>query len=114
MSLVLPVRLDSEILISNGNDSFPITQLTDFYITGNYRFFDLSGMPTKVNGYDSSNENEGRGLRVTNLCGILNGEFLKLCPKCGQAKNFYHYGASYRTTNEKRDQSECEVCRGNY
>lgn len=114
MSIVLPVRLDSEILISNENDSFSITQLSDFCLTGNYDFFDLSGMPIKVNGYDSSHENEGRGLRITNLCGTLNGEILKLCPKCGQVKNFYHYGVSYRTTNEKRDQSECEVCRSNY
>jgi len=114
MSLVFPVRLDSEILLSNGNYSFPVTQISDYYLANNYVFLDLSGMPTKVNGYDSSHENDGKGLRVTNLCGVLSGELLKLCPKCDLIKNFYHYGPSYRTTNEKRDQSDCEECRGNY
>lgn len=34
----------------------------------------------KVSGYD------GNGLRVTNLVGFSNGDFLKKCPNCGRTK----------------------------
>ena len=59
----------------------------------------------KTSGYDGDN------LRVTNIVGIQNGDFLKECPKCGRAKCSEQFGL--RTT-VNRDQSECTDCRGEY
>ena len=59
----------------------------------------------KTSGYDGTN------LRVTNIVGIQNGNFLKECPKCGRAKISEEFGLR-KTVN--RDQSECIDCRGEY
>lgn len=59
---------------------------------------------SKVSGYD------GNGLRVTNLVGFSNGDFLKECPNCGQIKYSRYFGL--RTT-VNRDQSNCISCRSN-
>lgn len=60
---------------------------------------------SKTNGYDGDN------LRVTNIVGIQNGDFLKECPKCGRVKYSEEFGLR-KTVN--RDQSECTDCRGEY
>ncbi len=59
----------------------------------------------KVSGYD------GNGLRVTNLVGFSNGDFLKKCPNCGRTKCSEAFGL--RETVE-RDQSNCMDCRSQY
>ena len=59
----------------------------------------------KTSGYD------GTSLRVTNIVGIQNGDFLKECPKCGLIKVSEEFGLR-KTVN--RDQSECIDCRGEY
>lgn len=59
----------------------------------------------KTSGYDSDN------LRITNIVGIKNGDFLKECPKCGRAKCSEEFGLRITV---KRDQSECTDCRGEY
>lgn len=59
----------------------------------------------KTSGYDGDN------LRVTNIVGIQNGDFLKKCPKCKQIKHSEEFGLR-KTVN--RDQSQCTDCRGEY
>ena len=67
--------------------------------------YSVAGGFPKTSGYDGDN------LRVTNIVGIQNGDFLKECPKCGRAKCSEQFGL--RTT-VNRDQSECTDCRGEY
>lgn len=62
---------------------------------------------SKVNGYDANNN------RVTNLVGYDGKELMKRCPQCTD-KHVTDFGYSGRTTNRKRDQSQCTACRGKY
>lgn len=59
----------------------------------------------QVSGYD------GNGLRVTNLVGFSNGDFLKVCPNCGQTKCSEAFGLRETVG---RDQSNCMDCRSRY
>lgn len=59
----------------------------------------------KTSGYDEDN------LRVINIVGIQNGDFLKECPKRGRSKCSEEFGLR-KTVN--RAQSECTDCRGEY
>lgn len=61
----------------------------------------------KINGYDANNN------RVTNLVGYDGIELIKRCPQCTD-KHITDFGYSGRTTNMKRDQSQCTDCRGRY
>lgn len=110
MTLVFPIRLDREICIV---DPFGVSNklkiIENIYALGHYAFLDLQGSPTIVSGYDSSLENHGKGLRVTNLCFIEDGIIFKMCPACERHFPFETY--STRTTNERRDQSDCDECR---
>lgn len=110
MALTFPIRLDSEILLQEpqGNTS-NVRVLENGHLQKDYVFTNLKGLPTIVSGYDSSQENQGRGLRVTNLSYIRKGELFKHCPACEGDFPFDSY--STRTTNERRDQSDCEKCR---
>ena len=56
----------------------------------------------QTNGYDNN------GVRVTNLVGYENGDFLKICPNCGRTLPSEAFGL--RIT-ENRDQSWCSDCR---
>lgn len=81
----LPIRLENGqtfTFLPSGNLSFP-----------------------KTSGYDGNN------LRVTNIVGIQNGDFLKECPKCRCVKCSEEFGLR-KTVNS--DQSECLDCRGEY
>lgn len=71
------------------------------------------GARTNANGlrFEQTTSLDGDNLRVTNIVGIQNGDFLKECPKCGRAKCSEQFGL--RTT-VNRDQSECTDCRGEY
>lgn len=60
---------------------------------------------TKTSGYD------GNGLRVTNIVGYANGDFLKECPKCGRIKPSEEFGLR-KTVG--CDQSNCIACRSQY
>ncbi|MGP1411617.1 MAG: hypothetical protein ACTTKD_07265 [Peptoanaerobacter stomatis] len=62
----------------------------------------------KINGYDSNN------YRVTNLVGYDGNSLLKLCPNCKKTKIVTDFGYDGRVTNRKRDQSNCNDCRGRY
>ena len=112
MHIVYPVRLDQPIHLKNKNGTLykvPIISKSD--LVTNTNFFDASGRLTTAKGYDSSVENNGKGVRLTNLAGILNGDLLKNCPKCTLTKNQSRFGIDGRTTNELRDQSNCNDCR---
>ena len=61
----------------------------------------------KINGYDANNN------RVTNLVGYDGTELIKRCPQCTD-KHATEFGYSGRTTNRKRDQSQCTNCRARY
>lgn len=60
---------------------------------------------SRTSGYD------GSGLRVTNIVGCANGDFLKECPRCGIIKPSEAFGLR-ETVN--RDQSNCMDCRSQY
>ncbi|MBV4420349.1 MAG: hypothetical protein LKF87_08115 [Clostridium tyrobutyricum] len=62
----------------------------------------------KINGYDANNN------RVTNLVGYDGIELMKRCPHCNYDKHVTDFGYSGRTTNRKREQSQCTDCRGRY
>lgn len=57
---------------------------------------------SKCNGYDGDN------LRITNIVGYGNGDFLKICPHCNRILPTEAFGL--RSTVD-RDQSWCMDCR---
>ena len=58
------------------------------------------------NGYDAN------GVRVTNIIGFRKGDFLKVCPCCGNSFPASAFGLRYDSRNAKmRDQSYCSACR---
>lgn len=59
-------------------------------------------------GYDST------GARITNIVGFDGTNLLKYCPSCNLVKLTTEFGYSGRTTNGRRDQSECNDCRASY
>ena len=77
-----PIRLDNSMTI-NTNPSTPL----QFPITG---------------GYDGDN------VRMTNIVGYENGDFLKWCPHCDEVLPSESFGL--RPTMD-RDQSWCKDCR---
>jgi hypothetical protein len=110
VTIVFPVRLDRPV--------FAVNQLTTpinaINAADDFMFVDSGGIHIQVNGRDSSNENENRGTRLTNLAGIQGGELMKVCPWCDRTKRHNEYGDHGRTTNEYRDQSNCTDCRNRY
>ena len=53
--------------------------------------------------------------RLTNFVGYnVNQGWIKHCPCCGQNKPLINFDYSGRVTNEIRDQSNCNECRGKY
>ncbi len=89
MNIIAPVRFD------NG---------TTFSPDGNSHSWN------KINGYDST------GCRITNIVGHDGHDFLKQCSRdsCGAIMRASYFGPEGRTTNQRRDQSNCTDCRGNY
>lgn len=71
----------------------------------------FTSLPLADQTFPKTSRFDGTSLRVTNIVGIQNGDFLKECPKCGRAKVSVEFGLR-RTVN--RDQSECIDCRGEY
>lgn len=63
---------------------------------------------SEINGYDANNN------RVTNLVGYDGIELVKRCPHCNSDKHVTEFGYSGRTTDRRRDQSQCTACRGRY
>jgi hypothetical protein len=109
MHIVYPVRFDDPVDFAGHS----ITQLQQGDLTTNGAFTEPGNQATRRNGYDSSSENSGRGLRVTNISGVLNGDLLKWCPRCENDKPQAQFDP-LRTTNERRDQSNCVDCRSQY
>lgn len=113
MALTFPIKLDHQIILRDEEgDFFKVNVLEVWHLEKNYFFEDERGNGLIVSGYDSSIENDGRGLRVTNLHYIKNGIVFKRCPSCERSYSFGSY--STRSTNERRDQSDCEGCRKAY
>lgn len=90
MIYTLPITFDTPIQINTGH--FPIKQC---------QF-------SKVSGYDSSN------VRVTNLVGFNNGDFLKICPNCMRIFSASYFGLRNMGDGSVRDQSNCPECRSRY
>lgn len=110
MNVLFPVALEHRVIRSDQPD-----MSTDrVNVDDNYDFLGTGGVLMSVNGRDSSGENGGRGIRLTNLCGIHHGELHKVCPHCHHVKPLSAYGEGGRTTDEYRDQSNCTECRGRY
>lgn len=104
MNIVYPIKLDTAVTISGSGRSSrsqSTIDATDLKSPGTF---------SSTSGYDSSVENGGRGVRLTNLVGILNGDMLRNCPHCKKDKPQQNFGNT-RTTNEVRDQSNCIDCR---
>lgn len=59
-------------------------------------------------GYDANNN------RITNIVGYDGINLLKYCPRCQCTKPTTEFGYSGRVTTSRRDQSECNSCRGSY
>lgn len=59
-------------------------------------------------GYDFN------GNRITNIVGFDGTYLLKWCPSCQIIKPTISFGWIGRVTNGRRDQSECNDCRGSY
>lgn len=58
------------------------------------------------NGWDAN------GVRVTNIIGFRKGDFLKVCPYCGNAFPASSFGLRYDSQAARmRDQSYCKTCR---
>ena len=110
MNVVFPVVLEQIVMRSDapGASTDRVTAHDD------YDFQGTGGVSVSVSGRDSSDENGGRGIRLTNLCGIHQGQLYKMCPHCRQVKPMSAYGDGGRTTDEYRDQSNCTECRGRY
>ncbi len=114
MALVFPIRLDKTIFIQMlGGDRVEVGQIEERHLYHNYDFVDNHGSATQVGGYDSSSENNGRGLRLTNLSSIRDDRVMKLCANNECLREFPVGEFSTRTTNERRDQSYCTECREN-
>ncbi|MBC5833160.1 hypothetical protein [Vibrio metschnikovii] len=110
MALVFPVRLDEEVLIIDRSGNCLRTKVIESNcISGIFCVVNQPFQRRLISGYDSSMENNGKGLRVTNLAYIENFVVFKNCPAC--LRNFPFDSYSTRTTNERRDQSDCEECR---
>lgn len=102
MIMRTPIRFDYEIGVnySDGTSERTLTFPTN-------RGLDICSF-TKINGYDANNN------RVTNLVGYDGLEFLKRCTNCNIDKHVTEFGYSGRTTNGRRDQSQCSNCRSRY
>lgn len=111
MNLMFPVILEQVVARSDDPD---VT--TDrVHASDDFNFVEAGGVQMSVSGRDSSAENNGRGITLTNLCGIHHGELWKVCPPyCKQVKPMSGYGDGGRTTDQYRDQSNCTECRGRY
>lgn len=59
-------------------------------------------------GYDNNNN------RITNIVGCDGINLLKYCPRCQCTKPTTEFGFKGRVTTSRRDQSECNSCRGSY
>ncbi len=59
-------------------------------------------------------EKDGEKIRITNLVGYNGKSFLKYCPNCKKIKPIKDFDYSGRTTDNKRDQSNCSKCRSRY
>ncbi len=64
--------------------------------------------PTKPLSFTKSNGYDGNNIRVTNIVGYENGDFLKVCPHCNGILPSESFGL--RPTMD-RDQSWCMDCR---
>lgn len=64
--------------------------------------------PTKPLHFSKSNGYDGNNMRVTNIVGYCNGDFLKICPRCNSELPSEAFGLR-PTIN--RDQSWCKDCR---
>lgn len=102
MIMRIPIRFDYSVQI-NYNDGSAENSLI-FPASRGLEVCTFS----KINGYDANNN------RVTNLVGYDGVELMKRCPHCDIDKHITDFGYSGRTTNRKRDQSQCTVCRGRY
>lgn len=111
MELVFPLKLDDFVLVHDIGSGIRIhTKIIDFHmIEGRSVEFCCSNGNDVVSGYDSSDNNNGKGLRFTNIVSVEFGVPYKLCPMCENSYPFVTY--STRTTDEVRDQSDCFKCR---
>jgi len=71
----------------------------------------FDSLPAKNLSFPKTSGYDGNNLRVTNIVGVQNGDFLKECPKCRRVKCSEEFGLR-KTVN--RDQSECTECRSEY
>ena len=59
-------------------------------------------------------QDTGEKIRITNIVGYQNGQFLKWCPHCERTMTLEEFDYSGRFTGEQRDQSNCSDCRSSY
>ncbi|HLL03484.1 MAG TPA: hypothetical protein VK539_23065 [Myxococcaceae bacterium] len=112
MNIVYPIRLESPAYAKDSTGVlYRMTEISEADLKKNITFVDNSETPQKTKGYDSSQHNDGKGTKITNLTSISNGVLMKECPRCTLSKDQNEFGDAGRTTDEYRDQSWCKPCR---
>ena len=71
----------------------------------------FNALPSHSISFSKTSGSDGNGLRVTNIVGYSNGDFLKKCPNCGRIKSSEAFGLRETVG---RDQSNCMDCRSQY
>lgn len=108
MNVVLPLTLDAPTDLHRPDGTVStVTEITAADVASGFQV----PHPQGVSGYDASDANNGRGVRITNIVKATGATLVKHCPNCEGDKPFAGFGES-RTTNELRDQSNCTECRG--
>ena len=111
MNLQFPIKLDSAIVLINQEGSeHKITQLEIESLSENNSFMDELGCAITMDGYDSSERNGGKGLRVTNLNFTNHGQIYSACPVCEMAYPLETF--SEREIDGFNEQNECDACVG--
>ncbi|MDD7372568.1 MAG: hypothetical protein SO136_06275 [Sarcina ventriculi] len=113
MMVNLPLRLTG-----SGNPGYRIPNtVTITYSNGrilrNVGLIDTS-ITTSSFTMDMSSGYDSNVNRITNIVGYNGQYLLKYCPQCGHTKPTIDFDWSGRVTTGRRDQSDCNNCRGSY
>ena len=120
MNIVYPVRIERPVYIDRESSrvQYIVITKTDVLEAGRFRTVHgdtgLVNDPYRLRGRDSSQENDGEGLLLTNLVGLWGGTLQKWCPGCHELRRITDYGVRTMGNGQVRDQSNCGECRRRY
>jgi hypothetical protein len=99
-----PIRLDEPVWRSNPRQRIQIITARDLAGADWSFLAGEEGPRIEASGRTSD------GVRLTNLCGVRDGELRKRCPHCDLRKPVSAFGDRGRMDG-RRDQSHCNTCR---